>query len=495
MKGANAKIFISVIVGILVLLGGYLLIDLNVIDFKKDKEPEPTEVIDNDPIGPSIDDVVPISSENETDLNETNETEENETEEDNETTTPVEPPKPDESTSNEPVQNDTNTNTNDKITFSSNSITCYAGGKVYVDITVTADKNVGIDSYSTSNDGVFSIGKYADVKTNNKKKVTERAQITCNATGRANINVVSKNGKKASLSVTVINVPNDKVTLSKTSISCTAGETINITAVVEGYNDPIIKSYTSSNNSVATITKSSTQPKCVGLIKDDKGLDGMSVCMGLDVNCIGQGSATINVESSKGVKAAASVSVSKYLGTVSFEKDSFTCKEGESFVFLVTATSDHPENGIPSVTGVTSGNSSLVAISTPDVQTDCYNCTAYKATCIKAGTATLTATNSFGARASVNVTVNKVDSSITFSPTSISCTAGQTKSVLVKFSPLLLNKYTVADTSVATVSKSSIQTNCAGCISLDINCKKKGSTTLDVSLKNDFSNKLNIIVN
>ncbi len=491
-RKVNLGIVISIFGGVLILLTAYLLIDLHIIDFGKEDKPEDNSVIidDNPPIGPSItnETVSPVISE------------ENETSQIVEPTPQPEPeptptPQPETQQQTTPTQNEDNSDKG-TVSFDQSKYECFVGDEIDTVISASYVQSLNTQShvktYTSSNTKIATISKHPTISVRCIGCVA--VSIKCVAEGKTTLKATSDTGATASANITVKKIPAGSINFSKSSYECNLGEkfTTDITVYSNSsYNKPDgLKSYKSNDTSIVALEASNTQPRCIG-------------CMSVDVKCLKIGTTTITATTNFGGSVTANVKVKQDLGKINFEKSSYTCTEGDTIETSVSATtSNNNEAGSPNYiqslpfpSSFSSGDNSVATL-TEDLANGKGGGTskALAIKCLKAGKTTLSAVSSTGATVSVPITVKEKPSTITFNPSSISCTAGKTTSVQISYSPDISYEATTENTQISTITKSPIQLNTSNTISFDVKCIKAGSTKLKFKLSNGFEKSLNITV-
>lgn len=267
------------------------------------------------------------------------------------------------------------------------------------------------------------------------------------------------------------------VTLDSTTFSCNKGMTVTIGAK----GSSAIKTYTTSDKSIATVKKSSQSASCKN-------------CVNLDIYCKAKGNATITVTGKDGAKATLKVSVTtsgaeitnKYLN---LSKTNVTCEKGKSVNITASGSSKFSK--------ASTANKSLATISKNDSKAaSCKNCYTLTIKCKAEGSVSFTVTGKDGATAKGKITIkaNKTDpETLKADKTSIYCTEGTTKEIKLTGD---FGKYKSSNTKLVTVSVSpnnakkcptekgcsidSCPTYKPECEILQISCLKAGSTTVTV---------------
>lgn len=485
MKNINYKIFYSILAGVLILLGIYLLFDLHVIGIDTDQE----EDVENNTI--IIEDPEPIQTIDEN-ITTTPVIETNTTEVVNETKT-VEPEKQQTQTQTqtqtqktEPVKNETKTEEapKPKVYFDQKEFNCYAGDdfatEVRTDVIYGAEVPT-IKSLNSGNTSILTVEKHPTLTSNCVGCTMIR--VNCKSDGKTTIKATSSVNQSATAQVVVKKRPAGTITFDKENYSCDEGQTITAMLNVRGgyYDD--IKSYVSADRNIASLSPSATQDNCVG-------------CLKLDIKCYKAGNVTITATSKNGATVTSNVEVIRNVGSINFDKSSYTCKEGDTIKATITPIAKNGTNEAPKVSSFSSSDTNLVKIAkNTDASAPCTGCEPVIITCKKEGSVELSAKNNFGATIKVPVTVNKVDSSISFSPDLVSCDEGKTKTIIMTYNPAVLESFKIENGSIAMATKSLIQPGEANRMSFDIRCINPGHTTLNVKLINGYEKNLTIVVN
>ena len=273
-------------------------------------------------------------------------------------------------------------------------------------------------------------------------------RIDAIAEGTTTITVTTNDGNKTATSTVTVKakvIPVTGVSLDRTSLSLTEGETYSLVATVTPSN-ATNKSVTwsSSNTTVATVSSS-------GVVTAKAG-----------------GSATITVKTSDGAKTATCAVTVKAktvaVTGVSLNKTSLTMTVGDTQTLAATVTPSNASN--KSVTW-SSSDTSVATVSSSGV-----------VTAKAAGSATITVTtNDGGKKATCSVTVQAEKVAVTgvsLNKTSLSMTVGDNQTLTATVTPSNATDKSVAwsssNTSVATVSSSGVVT-----------AKAAGSATITVT--------------
>ncbi len=235
--------------------------------------------------------------------------------------------------------------------------------------------------------------------------------------GTATITATTVNGLKSTAKVTVQAVATS-ITLSQTSATLNAGETISLTATVKPDN-AVDKSvtWTSSNTAVATVS--------------DKGL----------VTAIAKGTATITAKTVNGLTANFTLTVRPVVESVTLSQTEATLTAGESFTLTATIL---PGDALQTMTW-TSSDPSVATVSDKGV---------VKA--VAKGTAAITVKSANGKTAECKVTVAPLPESVTLSKSEITLEIGESETLTATVLPEdVINKtvtWTSSNENVAKVS-------------------------------------------
>lgn len=464
MKG-NFKIFFCILIGVLLILAGYLLIDLNVISFnKEDKKDSPIDIVD--PIGPTEDDpvVVPITGDvNETDDNTTVYPSEDPTTTPTNPSNPTNPTNPQTTPTTPNQQNSTNT-----VQFEESSYTCYVGDEVATNVNLlVTDQNAAIPTvskYETSDKKIATIEKHPSLTARCLGCTT--VKISCKKAGKATLTVTMSNGQKAKATVQVLA---KKMSFEKSSYECVIGETISTKLTLTSDMTDSIASYSSANNNVASLTNSVLQTDCVG-------------CVMLDINCRAEGTVNITAKSRNGLSTTSSVKVVKPTSSISFDKTSFECEEGQTLKTTLSVSNSVYD----SIASYASSNTSVATLTPSSTQPNCAGCLVLDITCKQRGNATLSATSKNGSGVAASIKVNADVGTISLGKSSFSCVEGEQFTFLVTAktnntsggNAATIKSVTSSDTSVVSFTDAHLQTNCVGCHNYLATCKKTGTATI-----------------
>ena len=278
--------------------------------------------------------------------------------------------------------------------------------------------------------------------------VSSSGRVDAVAEGTAKITVTTNDGNKTATSTVTVKakvIPVTGVSLDRTSLSLTEGETYSLVATVTPSN-ATNKSVTwsSSNTTVATVSSSGV------------------------VTAKAAGSATITVKTADGAKTATCAVTVKAktvsVTGVSLNKTSLAMTVGDTQTLTATVT---PSDATDKSVSWSSSNTSVATVSSSGV-----------VTAKTAGSATITVTtNDGGKKATCSVTVNAQTVAVTgvsLNKTSLSMTIGDTQTLTATVTPSNATDKSVtwssSNTSVATVSSSGVVT-----------AKAAGSATITVT--------------
>ena len=275
--------------------------------------------------------------------------------------------------------------------------------------------------------------------------VSASGVVSAKKAGTATITVTTVDGGKTAtcaVTVTPATVAVTGVSLDKTTLTLTEGDTYAFTATVTPSNatDKSV-TWSSSNNSVATVSSSGV------------------------VTAVKAGSATITVTTTDGGKTA-TCSVTVNAATVpvtgvSLNNTSLSMKVGDTQTLTATIT---PSNATDKTVTWSSSNTSVATVSSAGV-----------VTAKAAGSATITVTTNDGAKtATCAVTVVVPVNGVSLNNTSLTMNVGATQTLTATVTPSNATDKTVtwssSNTSVATVSSSGLVT-----------AKAAGSATITVT--------------
>ncbi len=354
-----------------------------------------------------------------------------------------------------------------KIIFDQEKYSCLEGDTI--ETRITAGMNFTtidtVKSYSSSNEKVVSI----DEKTQNKSTDLNRKtiRIVCNKKGTATLNTVSENGAKGSAQVTVSSKDVGVIAFLEQSYSCKVGEVIKTSITTKGAVNPKAKmTYSSSDKNTAKIESDTTSSSCIG-------------CIPVKITCLKEGNVTLNVTAETGAKTSTKVQINTAeVGSISFEKSSYTCKTGNTINTVLRATK---LNVNTTKVSYASSNSNIASIEKDISSAVCADCFAIKIGCKKDGTVTLSAITDKGATASSKVTVSTTIETINFAQESYTCTEGEsiTTTVSSSYGSNVSISYLTDNSTLATITKTGNGTStCPKCQTIRIDCKKPGTATL-----------------
>ena len=370
------------------------------------------------------------------------------------------------------------------VSYDQKSYTCYEGESFIAEVEASPETNY-IKSIGSTNIHV------AGIALSNEKKSTctncVAVKVNCVKEGQANITAKTTQGGNTSSTVIVKKKEEEKGTISfdKETYSCNEGESFNV-LIKSTPSDSTISNFKSSNTAIASIERST------GLQVNCKN------CLVAKVTCKKQGNVKLEATSSKKATTSSIVTVNKKenlkgsieeeitsepiidIGTISYDKTSYTCKEGESFNAVIKA---YPST--EAVRKISSMNSNILSvIENKELQVNCKNCLMVKVTCKKAGTTQLMASSSLGAETTSKVTVSKKEKNIGkiyYDKTSYTCKEGESFNALIKTNLADSTVYKIGSNNsyVATLAQNKgLQVNCKNCLMVKVTCKKAGTTYL-----------------
>ena len=278
------------------------------------------------------------------------------------------------------------------------------------------------------------------------------------------------------------------VKYDKESYSCKVGEKI-LAVISTSHPTEVasVVSYTSKDSTVATIIEHPTESiDCID-------------CVAVQIICRKEGNTNLTAKNNYGATTSVPITVEKKeeveeepVGTIKFDKDSFSCVEGEKITATVEASGSKGEEDNIQFAKVESYKSIDDSVAVVEKHTyigvSCTNCEQVQITCKKQGETKLLAKSTFGATVEVPIIVHE-KSSISYDQESYSCKVGGTITAVIEalgskgdketmvFSQVA--SYDSSDRSIAKVTKHpNLAVNCINCTAVQITCKKKGKTTL-----------------
>lgn len=289
-----------------------------------------------------------------------------------------------------------------------------AGETSSVDVTIMPDNADRTVTWTTSNAKVATVSN---------------GKITAVAAGTATITAKTVNGLTAKVTVTVTakDVAATGVTLNKTSLTLTEGNSETLTATVSPSNatDKAL-TWSTSNSAVATVSNGK-------------------------ITAVKAGTATITAKTANGKTATCKVTVTAKeaaVTSISLNKTSLTLNEGGSEALTATVS---PSNATNKTVTWSTSNSAVAIVS------------GGKITAVKAGTATITAKTANGKTAACTVAVTAAEilpESLKLTKASVEVEEGKQVSVgLVVYPAEATNKkvtWTSSDTSIATVGNGGV---------------------------------------
>lgn len=253
---------------------------------------------------------------------------------------------------------------------------------------------VKVDSFSSSNTNIATIEK--DTSLVNSCTNCQRVKVTCKNSGEVTLSAKSTTGATTKSTVTVEKIDIGTISFDKNSYNCRQGEEITATITANSTDSSTVSSYSSSNPTIATIEKNPTlTPNCTN-------------CVAVKISCKKNGSVTLSAKSSTGATTSSNINV-KGVGTISYEKSSYTCKKGQTIRTMIKASCANnscSESEIPRIKEYGSDNTKIAKVVTSStIQVNCIDCRMVEIRCIKAGKTTIYAESSLGAKTTIPVTV------------------------------------------------------------------------------------------
>lgn len=296
------------------------------------------------------------------------------------------------------------------IHYDKDSYTCYEGEQIRALITASYPNGVAkIDEYSSDDINIATVSKHPTEAVRCIDCLV--VQITCVKEGTTNLTAKSDHGATTSVPIKVEKkeeVVVGSISYDKPSFSCGVGDKITSVikaegSVAEGDNVKIamVSSYTSSDSSIATVTKHpNLAVNCVN-------------CVAVEITCHKEGTATLTASSTLGATTSSMVTVNNESqvidSSIEYEEKSYSCNVGEKITTLIKAHGEQKEGELYKFATVSSYDSSDRSIATvtkhPNLAVNCIDCVAVQITCKKKGKTTLKATSSLGEKTSVPITV------------------------------------------------------------------------------------------
>ena len=417
-----------------------------------------------------------------------------------------------------------------KIEWTSSSFKCDVsnGNK-----TITTYVTAGIDKITeikSSNSSIASVSYNQTSSPSGSSDKIYLVKITCKSYGSTRIKAKTEKNVEGSVKVTVTNekqTKSDTVSFNSSTFECQKGKTIKVTATSK---ISTISKITSSDDKIAKVTKldrslikhdaylnsldgyfavtncsyykpvdysrCGTATRCMSVVPDCAIMPGDVATA--TVSCIKTGSVTLTAKSEVGAKGTAKLTVKSTLSKakVTFG-DNYTCEAGKTISGLVKITN---------ATNTTSKQEEIKSVKSSDtsVATIALDGTTYyskskpterfqkvKITCVKNGTAKLTATTNMNASGTGKVTVSAstphVETSIKFDKDSYTCTVGKntTVKVIVTGNTTIQSAYSnnflignLVYSSSTVDTKTSTTT-----YTLKMSCLRAGNTTLTAVTK------------
>ncbi|MDD6272312.1 MAG: hypothetical protein PUA90_02190 [bacterium] len=216
-----------------------------------------------------------------------------------------------------------------------------------------------------------------------------------------------------------------------------------------------------------------------------------------------------SVENNEGIKTTVARKLDKYIGnTISYDKSSYTCKEGEIIQTKITVKSS---DELANIKSYNSGNTNVATIDigwkngNETIQTNCINCQYVEITCEKAGTTILRAESTTGSTTTSTVVVEKETlesqnkGSISYDKSSYTCKVGETITATITATSndglARVKSYSSNNVNVAIINKHPTFTaNCLNCEMVQITCKGNGTTTLKAQSSTGATTTSTIVV-
>ena len=354
------------------------------------------------------------------------------------------------------------------ISFEENNYVCKAGQTFETVITAESSSNIAtVKSYSSSNTNIASVD-------DNVSEVPmcincKAIRVVCHKEGTVKLTATSSTGARTTAKLTV-NQELGTISFKERIYTCKAGQTFETVITAESSsNIATVKSYSSNDTNIASVDDNVSEvPKCTN-------------CKAIRVICHREGTVDLTATSSTGVRTTAKLTVTQDLGSISFKESSYSCKAGQSFETIITATNS---SNNATVKTYESSNESIASIDDNVSEVPkCYNCKAIRVVCHKAGNVNLSAISSTGAQAIVKLTVNQDVGKISFKESSYSCKAGQSFETIItatnSSNNATVKTYMSSNTSIASVDENVTKIpKCYNCKAIRVVCHKAGSINL-----------------
>ena len=392
------------------------------------------------------------------------------------------------------------------IKFNASTYTCDEGNQFDVMINVGGTKTpAGIKSYTTSDPSVATIenGTVSGVVTNCSD--CRAVHVTCHKKGNVTLTAYSTTGATAQATVRVNAATVDNIgwiTYNATSYSCKVGESFNVMIRSGGAATPTsIKSYASSNTSVATIEFGRT----------DGVVTNCSDCEAAHVTCKKEGTTNLTATSSTGAKTSVKVTVKGKAVPVtklSINEQNLHLIVGDTQQLTVSI---QPSNATNKNVVWTSGDNSIVSVDSKG------NIKALKAghteiyaqpadgTNIMVWTTVVVYSSKGGVEFSSNENSTSVCGGKYCYVSEYNCKVGDKITVRIHaYGKTVTNghetyasvaSYTSANTSIATITAHpTLIVNCTDCAATQVTCKKAGTTTLTAKNSLGASKSVKLVV-
>lgn len=316
-------------------------------------------------------------------------------------------------------------------------------------------------------------------------------EIHCKKVGKTNAYAEATGGVTTKSKITVTN--KGTISFDKPIFNCKEGEKIDVTVRTTGTSTtPLagIKSYTSSDTTIATVKKHPTNTlRCAN-------------CLLLQVTCKKEGVTSIKAESTLGAKTNSTISVKPKVAVTNvpnkiyFDKSSYSCSVGDTIPVKVTVEG---KNGTVADTigklEVVDGK--IVNIKTPFKKDSTTSTVSVE--CKKEGKTTIKATSAAKAYKGVPITVYKkaTGSGISLGLSKYDCKVGDTISTIIEArGGATVASYKSSDTTIATIQQDpKLVVYCINCIAVQIKCLKTGTTKLSAEASDGSKIETSFVVN
>ena len=347
----------------------------------------------------------------------------------------------------------------DKVTLAKDTYTCKPGETIYTYYVYGSDTR--LKSLTSGNRFVAGISQVAFEDFKGALCLScKPIKINCRLKGTTTVSVNTKGGQKATAKVIVTKEPST-IKFDKNNIKCSAGQTVGVNITTDM--NSRVESYSVDNTSIATVKKSSMQPKCPN-------------CRRIDVVCKKQGSTTVRAYSNRGATTSAGLLVTSNSNNVVFEKSNIKCKKGDVVKTIIKST-----DGKTRIKTFSSDDIAVAALSLSSAQPRTTGAIQVDVACRGNGSVTLRASNANGVVGTANVTVGNTVGTVSFEKATYTCRPGQSFETKVTADKATIKNILVEKTGVIKLGQPSKQLNCANCRLIKVECQKIGTSRIVAS--------------